>query len=168
VNSLVPVSPEEDTDAHDKIWDDMRLGAKELHRRWNVRLFLGLDKESDLLSSERTPFFGVGKPMELLSVVSFLRPADFIPPQKVFNLRGTADPIAFTKDMQNRFLWVQLTRLKGRSGWGGRPDLLVTTSRECTVTANDFVIECKHVANLRSGAIRAEFGKGFDLGVKSI
>lgn len=65
-----------------------------------------------------------------------------------------------------RFLWVQPTRLKGLSGWGGRPDLLVTNSDRCEVGTHDFVIECKHVANLKSGAIRAEFGKGFDLGVK--
>lgn len=58
MNSLVPVSPEEDTDAQDKIWNDTRLGAKELHRRWNVRLFLGPDEQSDLHNSERTPFFG--------------------------------------------------------------------------------------------------------------
>ena len=39
--------------------------------------------------------------MELLIVVSFHRTADFIPPQKVFHLRGTAEPIAFSKDTQN-------------------------------------------------------------------
>jgi hypothetical protein len=166
LSGLVPVSPEEDTDAQDKIGADTVRGAKELIERWDVRLYLALDEASNLLRLDKMPFFGAGKLVELLSVVSYLRSADFVPPQRIYNLRGTAEPIAFIKDGQKRFLWVQPTRLKGRSGWGGRPDLLVTSARECTVTANDFVIECKHVANLRSAAIRAEFGKGFDLGVK--
>ena len=34
------------------------------------------------------------------------------------------------------------------------------------MASNDFVIECKHIANLHSVAIRAEFGKGFDLGIR--
>lgn len=95
-----------------------------------------------------------------------LQSAESIPAQDVCNLRGSTGPIRYVKDGMERFLWVQPTRLKGLSGWGGRPDLLVTTADRCEVGTHDFVIECKHVANLRSGAIRAEFGKGFDLGVK--
>jgi hypothetical protein len=163
--SLVPVSAEEDIDAQDKRWADTLRGANELIERWDVRLYPALDVKSNLLRQEKMPFFSAGKLVELPSVVSFLGTADFMSPQRTYNLWGTAEPITLTKDGEKRFLWVPPTRLKERSGWDGRPDWLVTSARECAVTANDFVIECKHVANLRSGAIRAGFGKGYDLGV---
>jgi hypothetical protein len=45
VNSLVPVRPEEDTDAQDKIWGDTRHGAAELLERWDVRLYLAMERQ---------------------------------------------------------------------------------------------------------------------------
>lgn len=164
---LALANPDEDFDAQAAIWRDTKLGASILLKRWNVRLFLANDEASNVLLQDRTPVVGAGKLVEMLSVVALLQSAESIPPQDVFNLRGsTKEPIRFLKGGMERFLWVQPTRLKGLSGWGGRPDLLVTTADRCEVGTHDFVIECKHVANLRSGAIRAEFGKGFDLGVK--
>jgi hypothetical protein len=74
VSGHVPVSPEEDTDAQDKIGNNTILGARGLLQRWNVRLYLGLDEESDVLSQEHTPFFGAGKLVELLIVVRFPAP----------------------------------------------------------------------------------------------
>lgn len=159
-------NPEEDFDAQAAIWRDTRLGASILLKRWNVRFFLADDDASNVLLQEQTPVVGAGKLVEMLSVVALLQSAESVPAQDVRNLRGSTGPVRFVKDGVERFLWVQPTRLKGLSGWGGRPDLLVTTADRCELGTHDFVIECKHVANLKSGAIRAEFGKGFDLGVK--
>ena len=97
MSSLAPVNPDDDTDPQAKIWRDTQLGAKGLFERWNVRLYLACDEQSDLLRTANTPIVGAGKLVELLSVVSLLRSADSMQSQKIYNLRGTVPAIPFTK-----------------------------------------------------------------------
>ena len=89
MSGIVPVSPEEDTDAQDKIWADTVRGVKELIERWDVRVFLALDEESNLFRQDKMPFLGAGKLVELLSVVSSLRSGEFMPAQRDYpNILG--------------------------------------------------------------------------------
>jgi hypothetical protein len=68
-----------------------------LLERWNVRLYLACDEQSDFLRTANTPIVGAGKLVELLSVVSLLCSADSMQSQKIYNLRGTVPAIPFRK-----------------------------------------------------------------------
>jgi hypothetical protein len=72
-----------------KIWADTLRGAKELIERRDVRVFLGLDDESNLFRQEKMSFLGTGNLVEILSVVSYLRTGEFMPPQRIYpNILG--------------------------------------------------------------------------------
>lgn len=58
---LALTNPEEDFDAQAAIWNDTRIGAGILLKRWNVRLFLANDEASNVLLQQRTPVVGAGK-----------------------------------------------------------------------------------------------------------
>jgi hypothetical protein len=78
--------PEDDIVAHFNIWRDTRLGAEELPERWNARLFLANHEQSDFLRTADAPIVGVGKLVELMSVVSLLRSADSMRSQNIYHL----------------------------------------------------------------------------------
>ena len=65
-----------------------------------------------------------------------------------------------------RYLWAQQTLKGDKSALSGRPNIIVTTTRELPHAGNAArIIEAKCVQQLGDQTIRAEFGKAYDLRV---
>ncbi len=84
----------------------------------------------------------------------------------VINIFGKTGPIEIKEDGIIRHLWAQQTLRGYKSSLQGRPDIIVTSTREPPHPNNALrIIEAKCLKNLGSPVIRGEFGKAHDLRV---
>jgi len=84
----------------------------------------------------------------------------------VIHIFGKTGPVEIREDGIVRQLWAQQTLRGDKSALPGRPDLIVTSSREPPHPHNALrIIEAKCVRQLGTHTVRSEFGKAHDLRV---
>lgn len=84
----------------------------------------------------------------------------------VIHIFGKTGPVEIQEDGIVRQLWAQQTLQGDKSALNGRPDLVVTSSREPPHPHNATrIIEAKCVRQLGTQTVRSEFGKAHDLRV---
>lgn len=82
------------------------------------------------------------------------------------NVFGKMGPMDIREDGVARHVWTQQTLKGDKSALNGRPDIIITTTPQLPYPGNAArIIEAKCVKQLGTPAIRAEFGKAYDLRV---
>jgi hypothetical protein len=147
------------------LWATICLAAKQLAHSCTV--YVPSPKKGQRIAGIPIPKMPTWRLMEALSLLAILLRADAVPACDVM-LFASIGPLEFIEDGEPRFLWVQRGLDGAYSGLGGRPDLLVTLAPDPPTARNiDRIVEVKFVKSLGAPSIRSEFGKAYDLRVKS-
>ena len=155
-----------DDAARRALWAAVCLGAEQLASQCTIYYVSPGRPNRHKVVAQIIPSVETWQLVEALSLVSILVRSDAVRSPDIV-LFGSTGPIEFSEDREPRFLWVQ-HGVKGFSGFGGRPDLLVTYTVDAPASANVArVVEAKYVQRLGAATIRAEFGKAYDLRVQS-
>ena len=157
-----------DPEAHSALWAAICDVASRFAGQCRVYASRTPEPGSHIRGKMQIPDVETWKLVEALSLLSVLLKADKVYCEDVTNLFGQTGPLHFVESGQDRYLWAQPSLLGEESELGGRPDLVVTTSRDTpTAVTTIRVIECKCRQHLGAPDIRAEFGKAHDLKVTS-
>ena len=156
----------EDPAVRASIWATICLAAEQLHS-CNVFMPSVNKAKPQRISGALVPSVRTWRLVEALSLLGILIRADSVQTQAVTLFTRTG-PVEFVEDGEPRFLWVQQGAEAELSGLVGRPDLFVTSTPEHPTVRNIVrVVEVKFVKSFGAASLRAEFGKGYDLRVRS-
>ena len=155
---------DQDTEARHALWRAIGVASDDVRHRFQVRSIVGLDS-APAGGNSPVPPVATWQLVEALSLLAILlRSEDAL--ADIINLFGKTGPIGMREDSTVRWLWAQQTLRGERSGLNGRPDLLVTSTREQPHPGNAVrIIEAKALRNLGTQTVRGEFGKAHDLRV---
>ena len=153
-----------DIEARVGIWNTICLAADDVRHRFRVNEIHGCDGQ-DIRAPSSVPPVRTWQLIEALSLLCVIARCDDAKATAI-NVFGKMGPIEIHEEGTTRYLWAQQTLTGEHSELGGRPDIVVTTSSETPHSGNVArIIEAKCVRHLGTAAIRAEFGKAYDLRV---
>jgi hypothetical protein len=159
-------SADEDSEARTALWRAICLASEDIGNRFAVRSILGVGGAT-VAASSPLPGVATWQLVEALSLLGVVLRSDTAVADEV-SIFGKTGPIEIREDGSLRWLWAQQTLRGDRSSLAGRPDLIVTTSRELPHPGNAArIIEAKCVKDLGTQTVRSEFGKAHDLRVAS-
>ena len=149
------------------LWATICLAAEQLAHSCAVCLRSPNGGQAQGIAGRSLPSVPTWRLVEALSLLGILLRAESVRARDVV-LFASIGPVEFVEDGEPRFLWVQKGLEGEYSALGGRPDLLVTFTGELPTARNiDRIVEVKFVRSLGASNIRAEFGKAYDLRVRS-
>jgi hypothetical protein len=165
-DALLPESADQDVEARLAIWKSICICADDVRHRFRVKAVRELDGR-EIRSGSNVPSVETWQLIEALSLLCVVvRCEEAI--AKVVSVFGKMGPIEIHEDGTTRYMWAQHTLRGDRSALGGRPDIVVTTSVDSPNPGNaSRIIEAKCIKELSTPAIRAEFGKAYDLRVET-
>jgi hypothetical protein len=142
------------------------MACEQVRSRFDIRSIRGLS-QAEVHTGSGLPDVPTWKLVEALSLLSVV-----LHSQRAFapriDLFGKTGPIDLMEDGVLRYLWAQPLLRGEHSHLGGRPDLILTSSREPPTPQNAIrILEAKCVRVLGTPDIRSEFGKAHDLRVSS-
>lgn len=160
----IPETADKDIVARAALWRAICVASEDVLHRFRVRSICGVGG-SPIRSSPEVPEVATWQLIEALSLLGvILRSEDAA--ADVINIFGKTGPVEIREDGIVRHLWAQQTLRGNKSALGGRPDLIVTSSRERPHPNNATrIIEAKCVRHLGTQTVRSEFGKAHDLRV---
>ena len=157
----------EDPEVRAAIWATVCLAAEQLHSCAVLLPSVKKAKPQEISNNSPVPSFKTWRLVEALSLLGILLRADSVQ-TKAVKLFARTGPVEFVEDGEPRFLWVQQGAEAELSGLVGRPDsfchLHSGTSdgwQHCPSRRRKFV------KSFGAADLRAEFGKGYDLRVRS-
>jgi hypothetical protein len=150
------------------IWTAIRDAVTKLEFRYKISMKLAENQEYFSYNGMAVPVVETWKLVEVLSLLMILLNADNVLAKNIGSIFGKIGPVRIIEDGKEQFLWSQSLMRANKSELGGRPDLIVTSSEEWPGQTNvQRVVECKAHQRLGTRTIRQEFGKAFDLMVRS-
>lgn len=160
----IPDSAERDLEARSAIWRAICVASDDVRHRFRIKSICGVDG-SPVRNGTGVPDVVTWQLVEALSLLAVvLRSEDSA--ADVVNVFGKTGPIEIQEEGIVRHLWAQQTLRGDKSALNGRPDLIVTSSREPPHSGNAIrIIEAKCHRQLGSITVRSEFGKAHDLRV---
>jgi hypothetical protein len=160
----VPESADKDLEARAALWRAICVASEDVLNRFRVRSICEV-KGARIHPGSQVPAVATWQLVEALSLLGvILRSEDAA--ADVINIFGKTGPIEILEDGIVRQLWAQQTLRGDKSALSGRPDLIVTSSREPPHPSNATrIIEAKCVRHLGTQTVRSEFGKAHDLRV---
>jgi hypothetical protein len=157
----------EDPEVRAAIWATVCTAAEQLHSCAVLLPSVKKAKPQEISNNSPVPSFKTWRLVEALSLLGILLRADSVQ-TKAVKLFVRTGPVEFVEDGEPRFLWVQQGSEAELSGLVGRPDLFVTSTAAHPTVGNIVrVVEVKFVKSFGAPDLRAEFGKGYDLRVRS-
>jgi len=157
-----------DKEAHAALWRAICDAAEKLSRKYQI--FFSIDRKYGLQIdfAQTIPDVDTWQLVEAISMLMILTRADAVISTGKINLFGRNGPLHFIEERKDRFLWSQFLIVGKESDLGGRPDLVITKTKNKPSSEEILrIIECKCRKHIGAREIRAEFGKAFDLKVKS-
>jgi len=160
----IPESADKDIEARAALWRAICVASEDVLHRFRVRSICEVDG-SPIRPGADVPAVATWQLVEALSLLGvILRSEDAA--ADVINIFGKTGPVEILEDGIVRQLWAQQTLRGYKSALNGRPDLIVTSSREPPHPNNATrIIEAKCVRHLGTQTVRSEFGKAHDLRV---
>jgi len=166
MTTLNLVDAEADTEARSALWNAVCEAAEQLATRCTVYSTRTPMPAGLVRTGQPIPEVHVWQLVEALSLLTILLRADTVTNPEVLNVFGKTGPLALWEDGLERYLWAQHGFQGEQSALGGRPDLVVTSSSAPPSAVNALrIIEAKCRKHLDTQAVRAEFGKAYDLRV---
>jgi hypothetical protein len=159
-------SADKDVEARAALWRAICVASADVRHRFKVKSICDADGVPIRVGGD-APDVATWRLVEALCLLSVvLRSEDAV--ADVINIFGKTGPIEIVEEGVVRLLWAQQTLRGDRSAMNGRPDLIVTSSREPPHPHNAIrIIEVKCVRQLGTQMVRSEFGKAHDLRVAS-
>ncbi len=160
----IPESADKDIEARTALWRAICVASDDVRHRFRVRLICGVDG-TQIRAGADVPDVATWQLVEAVSLLGvILRSEDAS--ADVIKIFGKTGPVEIREDGIVRQLWAQQTLQGDKSALNGRPDLIVTSSREPPNPNNATrIIEAKCVRQLGTQTVRGEFGKAHDLRV---
>jgi hypothetical protein len=160
----IPESADKDIEARAALWSAIRVASDDVRHRFRVGSICTIDG-SPIHSGSDVPDVATWKLVEALSLLCVILRSENAAAD-VINIFGKTGPIEIKEEGILRQIWAQQTLQGERSALKGRPDLIVTSSREPPNPNNvTRIIEAKCLRNLGAQTVRSEFGKAYDLRV---
>jgi hypothetical protein len=166
MTTLNLVDAEADTEARSALWGAVCEAAAQLATRCTVYSTRSPTLTGLIRIGQPIPEVKMWQLVEALSLLTILLRADAVESEEILNVFGKTGPLALREDDLGRYLWAQHRFQGEQSALGGRPDLVVTSSSAPPSAANVLrIVEAKCRKQLDTQAVRAEFGKAYDLRV---
>jgi hypothetical protein len=154
-----------DLQARSALWKAICVAAEDVRHRFRVGAITGVGRASHTLVDP--PDVATWQLVEALSLLGVILCAEDATASTV-SAFGKSGPIEIVEDGVVRHLWAQHSIRGDWSALSGLPDLVITSSSDLPNPGNVVrVIEAKCVKSLGTHAIRAEFGKAYDLRVSA-
>jgi hypothetical protein len=153
-----------DVDARQAIWASICAAADDVRHRLDIKSICELNGR-DVRAGTPVPLVQTWLLIEALSLLClFVRCEDAA--AHTVNVFGKMGPVEIREDGLARHVWAQQTLKGDASSLNSRPDIVVTTTPDQPHPGNAVrIIDAKCVKELGTPAIRAEFGKAYDLRV---
>ena len=162
----IPESANKDREARGALWRAIGVASEDVRHRFRVRSIRSVDG-SPMSTGAYAPDVATWQLVEALSLLGVILGAEDAAAD-VIHLFGKTGPVEILEEGIVRQLWAQQTLRGEKSALNGRPDLVVTSSREPPHPHNvNRIIEAKCVRKLGTQTVRSEFGKAHDLRVAS-
>ncbi len=161
---LIPDTADKDIEARIALWKAIYIASQDVLHRFKIRSICGING-APIRNDAEVPDVATWQLVEALSLLGvILRSENAV--ADMINLFGKTGPVEIREDGITRHLWAQQTLQGSKSALGGRPDLIVTSTREAPHPNSTIrIIEAKCVKHLGAQIVRSEFGKAHDLRV---